>query len=153
NICQGPDGSIYVTGLDDHVVWKIPPNAKTPQKLAVIPSVAHVSGIAPNKDGLVISGMERTFRRPNGGADLSDVGPYVMLLDKTGKVTWTHHGEKGHIYNGVTPSGHGTFFIADTVAGMIWEFDPSKKQLDVWMKGDRLAGANGIKLYKGWLYL
>jgi hypothetical protein len=152
NICQGPDGSIYVTGLDDRVVWKIAPNAKVPQKLAVIPGVAHVSGIALTSDGFVVTGMERTFRRP-GGADLSDVGPYVMLLDRAGKVTWVHHGEKGHVYNGVTPSGHGTFFIADTVASVIWEFDAARKQFDVWLKGERLKGANGIKLHNGWLYL
>jgi sugar lactone lactonase YvrE len=155
NICQRPDGSIYVTGIDDHVVWKVSPHATTAQKFATVPAVALVIGVAPTKDGVVVTAAERTFRRPGQTppADFSDVGPQVIMLDKNGSVKARIPGPKGTFFNGITPAGPGKYLIADTAAATVWQFDSAKKQIEVWFKDDMIAGANGIKVHDGWLYL
>ena len=150
NICQSPDGSIYVTGIDDRVVWKINPNRRIPEKLATVPSVAEVVGIAPTEDGVVVTATERSFRGPQR---FSDVGPQVITLDRTGKVTAIIPGPKGSFFNGIAPAGNGIYLIADTAAATIWQVDLAKKQLTVWLKDERIAGANGIKVHNGWVYV
>lgn len=153
NICQAADGSIYVTGMDDRIVWKISPNATAPEKFATLTSHAVVLGVAPTEDGVVVTATERPFRRPGqAGNDFSDVGPQVIVLDKTGKVTATIPGQKGQFFNGITPAGNGRYLIADTNAATVWQINLAKKQLEVWFKSDTIAGANGIKVHNGWVY-
>ena len=176
NIAQAPDGSIYVTGMDDKVLWKVTTSGQV-EKFADVPGVNQVLGVAPSDNGVVVTAFLRPFRRPApapaqppaaGAAppapalqiDFSDVGTEVLVFDKNGKVTATIPGQKGQAFNGITAVGKGKFLIADSNAGTIWQVDASKKQIEPWIKDDVLApagnvpiGANGVKARNGWVYV
>ena len=172
NLCQAPDGSIYITGIDDKVVWKVAPDGRV-DKFATVPSVAAVVGIATAGDGFVIATFGKPFRRPApaaaqppGGAapaqviDFSDVGTAVLVLDRSGTVTATIPGQKGNAFNGIAPAGGGSYLIADSNASTVWRFDLGAKRLEPWIQDEVLAptaqvpiGANGIKVHDGWVYV
>lgn len=166
NLCQTADGSIYITGLDDQVLWKVTPDRRL-ERFAPFPEHAAIVGVAAGNNEFVLTVFRKPYRRPvpagSGaqaqaggpppGVDFSDVGPEVLVLDKTGKVTATVPGEKGQAFNGITRSRDGVYLIADTGSGMLWRFDLASKQLQPWLTGDALAGANGIKVHDGWVYV
>ena len=178
NLCGTSDGSIYVTGLDDKVLWKVSPAGHV-EKFFEWPSVAALIGVAATSNGVAVGAFERPFRRPApagggrppaptaapgtaqaGGPDFSDVGSEILVLDKTGKLTATIRGQKGQAFNGITPAGDGKYLVADSNASTLWQVDPARKRIEPWLKGDALApagpvsvGANGIKVHDGWVYV
>jgi sugar lactone lactonase YvrE len=156
NLCQAADGSIYITGLDDKVLYKVT-NARL-EKFATFPNHSAIVGVAAGNNEVVLTVFTKPYRRPAaaggaapGGPDFSDVGPEVLILDKAGKVKATVSGQKGQAFNGITPAGKGIYFIADTGSSMLWRFDSGKKQLEPWLKD--VPGANGIKVHNGWVYV
>ena len=177
SLCETPDGSIYITGMDDKVIWKVSPGGRL-EKFADFPALGAVIGVAASRDGLVITAVTRPLRRPGpsrgqpptaGGTagappsepprDLSDLGAQVMVLDKSGAATAIIPGQKG-LLNGIAPAGRGLYVIADSTASTIWQLDPARKRLEPWLKDDALApagtfpiGANGIKVHNGWVYV
>jgi len=162
NILGTSDGTIYVTGMDARVVWKVTADRRV-DKFVTVPSVAFVLGIAGSSNGFALTVCERPFRRPNAAGqppkiDFADVGPEVVLLDKTGKITATIPRHKVEFVNGITPVGRraGMYVVADSNAGTIWQVDAGKRRIDPWLKDDALAptetarvGANGI--HGGWV--
>ena len=154
NICQSADGVIFVTGMVDRVVWRINSHG-TVEKFATVPEVAMVIGVAPFKEGVVITASERSWRRPGQtpATDFSDVGPEVLVIDKAGKVVARVRGGKGQFFNGITQAGGGKYLIADTQVATVWEFDSATRQLTAWLQDDLLAGANGIKAHNKWVYI
>jgi hypothetical protein len=156
NICERADGTLFVTAMDDRVVWKITP-AGTAERLAYVPGVVAVIGIAVADDGVIVGASERTWRRPGQtpAADFSDTGAQILVLNGIGKIAVTVPGQKGDFFNGIAPIGNGLYLIADTNAehANIWQFNLPKKQLTAWLKDDQLAGANGIKVHNGWVYV
>ena len=93
NIGQGPDGSIYITGMADRILWKVSPNGHV-ENFFSVPSLAAFLGVATNKNEIVLGVFQRPFRRPapagsQGGAptiDMSNVGSQILVLDKAGKL-------------------------------------------------------------------
>lgn len=168
NLCQTADGSIYITGLDDKVLYKVSTDRRV-EKFASFPAHAAIVGVAASNNELVLTVFTKPYRRPagaggapatgqaggappaGGGPDFSDVGPEVLVLDKAGKVTATIPGQKGQAFNGITAAGNGSYLIADTGASMLWRFDPAGKQLEPWLRD--VPGANGIKVHDGWVYV
>ena len=111
NITQGADGAIYVTGMDDKVVWRVTSDGmvSSVERFATIPGVAAVVGVAPDDNGLVVTAFAKPFRLPPAGGgppqiNLSDVGPEVIVIDKTGAITATIPGQKGQAFNGIVCS-------------------------------------------------
>ena len=167
NITQGGDGAIYVTGMDDKVVWRVTSDGMvgSVEKFATIPGVAAVVGVAPNENGLVVTAFAKPFRvAPAGGGppqiNFSDVGPEVIALDKTGAITATIPGQMGQAFNGIARVANGVYLIADSNAATIWRVDIARKQIEPWLKDDALApggaapiGANGIKVRNGYVYI
>src|SRR6266851_1934066 len=66
NIAQGADGSFYVTGLPDRVLYKITPNGRV-ENFYTAPSLSAFVGVATNKDEIVLGVFQRPFQRPNTG--------------------------------------------------------------------------------------
>src|SRR5438034_10522464 len=66
NIAQGADGSFYVTGLPDRVLYKISPNGRV-ENFYTAPSLSAFVGVAKNKDEIVIGVVQRPDLRPNRG--------------------------------------------------------------------------------------
>lgn len=167
NITQGGDGAIYVTGMDDKVVWRVTSDGMvgSVEKFATIPGVAAVVGVAPNENGLVVTAFAKRFRvAPAGGGppqiNFSDAGPEVIALDKTGAITATIPGQMGQAFNGIARVANGVYLIADSNAATIWRVDIARKQIEPWLKDDALApggaapiGANGIKVRNGYVYI
>jgi hypothetical protein len=167
NITQGGDGAIYVTGMDDKVVWRVTSDGMvgSVEKFATIPGVAAVVGIAPNESGLVVTAFAKPFRLPPAGGgppqiNFSDVGSEVIVIDKTGAITATIPGKMGHAFNGIARAANGVYLIADSNAATIWRVDLARKQIEPWLEDEALSpggaapiGANGIKVRNGYVYI
>jgi sugar lactone lactonase YvrE len=168
SLCQTPDGSIYVTGIDDRVIWKVSPNGQV-EKFASTP--AHIMVPLVTKDGFIATARQRTAPHFPATGNFStamrvdysaDVGPEILVLDKAGKVTDTIPGPKGAYLNGIADAGHGFYVIADSAGPTVWRLDLAKKRIEPWFKDELLsapAGAsinvagNGIKVHGGWVYV
>jgi len=172
-LCQTVDGTVYVTGLDEQVFWKVSPNGQV-QKFATPP--AHIMVPLVTKDGFIATARRGVSPRtplPGGVGvepgsavhiDFSvDVGTGILVIDKTGKVTDTIPGPKGAYFNGIAYAGHGFYVIADSGSPVIWRFDLAKRHFEPWLKDDQLAApadarpnniaGNGIKVHDGWVYV
>jgi hypothetical protein len=167
NITQGGDGAIYVTGMDDKVVWRVTSDGmvSSVEKFATIPGVAAVVGVAPHDNGLVVTAFAKSFRLPPAGGgppqiNFSDVGPEVIVIDKTGSITATIPGQMGQAFNGIARVDSGVYLIADSNASTIWRVDVARKRIEPWLEDEALApggaapiGANGIKVRNGYVYI
>jgi sugar lactone lactonase YvrE len=158
NLFQASDGSIYVTGAFEGNLWKIT-TAGHVEKFATFPDHATILGIVGIGDGLVLGAHRRGFQTPSG-ADFSDLGSEVLMLDKNGNIAATIPGNDGDVFNGTTLDGRGKILITDSLKSSIWQFDPGTQKLSLWVKDDVLSspsvselGANGIKVVNGWVYV
>ena len=172
-LCQTADGTVYVTGIDEQVFWKVRPNGQV-EKFASTP--AHIMVPLVTKDGFIATARKKAApRTPLAGGigvepgsavhiDFSvDVGTEILVIDKTGKVTDTVPGPKGSYFNGIAYAGHGFYVIADSGSPIIWRLDLAKKQIESWLKDDQLSSpvdarpnniaGNGIKVHDGWVYV
>jgi sugar lactone lactonase YvrE len=172
-LCQTADGTVYVTGIDEQVFWKVRPNGQV-EKFASTP--AHIMVPLVTKDGFIATARKGAApRTPLAGGigvepgsavhiDFSvDVGTEILVIDKTGKVTDTVPGPKGSYFNGIAYAGHGFYVIADSGSPIIWRLDLAKKQIESWLKDDQLSSpvdarpnniaGNGIKVHDGWVYV
>ena len=111
NIAQGADGSFYVTGLPDRVLYKISPNGRV-ENFYTAPSLSAFVGVATNKDEIVLGVFQRPYLRPNSGQaggppqlDMSNVGSQVLILDTKGKLKATINGQDGQFFNRIDDEG------------------------------------------------
>jgi hypothetical protein len=158
NLFQADDGSIYVTGAFEGNLWRIT-SAGDVEKFATFPDHATILGIVGVGDGIVLGAHKRGFQTP-AGADFSDLGSELLLLDKNGNVTATIPGNDGDVFNGTTLDGYGNVLITDSLKSSIWQFNPETQKLSLWAKDEVLSspsvsllGANGIKVVNGWVYV
>ena len=159
NIAQGADGSFYITGLPDRVLYKITPNGRV-ENFYTAPSLSAFVGVATNKDEIVLGVFQRPYLRPNSGQgggppqlDMSNVGSQVLILDSKGKLKATINGQEGQFFNGIAYAGNGSYLITDTAGTAILRLDPAAKKIEPWFKDDLLARQNGIKVHNGWVYV
>ncbi len=160
NIAQGADGSFYVTGLPDRVLYKITPNGRV-ENFYTAPSLSAFVGVATNKDEIVLGVFQRPYLRPNSGQqaggppqlDMSNVGSQIVILDSKGKLKATINGQDGQFFNGIAYAGNGSYLITDTAGTTILRLDPAAKKIEPWFKDDLLARQNGIKVHNGWVYV
>ena len=159
NIAQGADGSFYVTGLPDRVLYKITPNGRV-ENIYTAPSLSAFVGVATNKDEIVLGVFQRPYLRPNSGQaggppqlDMSNVGSQILILDSKGKLKATINGQDGQFFNGIAYAGNGSYLITDTAGTTILRLDPAAKKIEPWVKDDLLARQNGIKVHRGWVYV
>lgn len=172
-LCQTPDNSVYVTGIDEQIFWKVSPNGQA-EKFASVP--AHIMVPLVTKDGFIATARRGTAPRTPlaGGAGVEpgsavhidfsvDVGTEILFIDKTGKVTDTVPGPKGAYFNGIAYAGRGFYVIADSGSPVIWRFDLAEKHFEPWLRDNQLAApvdarpnniaGNGIKVHDGWVYI
>ena len=160
NIGQGPDGSFYVTGLPDRVLYKITPNGRV-ENLYTAPALSAFVGVASNnKDEIVLGVFQRPYQRPNSGPaggppqlDMSNVGSQALILDTKGKLKATINGQDGQFFNGIAYAGNSSYLITDTASTSILRLDTAAKTIEPWFKDDLLARPNGIKVRNGWVYV
>lgn len=172
-LCQTADGTVYVTGIDEQVFWKVRPNG-TVEKFASPP--AHIMVPLVTKSGFIATARQGASPRTPlpGGAGVEpgnavhidftvDVGTEILVIDKAGKITDTIPGPKGAYFNGIAYAGHGFYVIADSGSPVIWRLDLARKQIQPWLRDDQLSApadarpnniaGNGIKVHNGWVYV
>ncbi|PYS04514.1 MAG: hypothetical protein DMG15_14805 [Acidobacteria bacterium] len=159
NIAQGADGSFYVTGLPDRVLYKITPNGRV-ENFYTAPSLSAFVGVATNKDEIVLGVFQRPYLRPGSGQaggppqlDMSNVGSQILILDNKGKMKATIDGQAGQFFNGIAYAGNRSYLITDTAGTTILRLDTAARKIEPWFKNDLLARQNGIKVHNGWVYV
>src|SRR5438034_10330016 len=120
NIAQGADGSFYVTGLPDRVLYKITPNGRV-ENFYTAPSLSAFVGVATNKDEIVLGVFQRPYLRPNSGQaggppqlDVANVGRQVLILDSKAKLKATINGQDAQFLQGTASAATGSYLITDT---------------------------------------
>jgi hypothetical protein len=158
NISQGPDGSFYITGLTDRILWKVTPKGQI-ERFFTMPSLTAFVGVATNKDEIVLGVFSRPFLHPTPGGsglgtvDKSNAGSQILVLDKHGSLNATIGGQIGQFFNGIARAGDGWYLITDTNGTALLRLDIARKTIEPWLKDDLLAGQNGIKVHQGWVYV
>jgi sugar lactone lactonase YvrE len=87
----------------------------------------------------------------------------VLVLDRHGLVKKRVAAPNALFLNGMVEVAPHLILVADSIAGKIWRFDPTRGEIEVWLADPLLApdpatpsnrpGANGLKLREDWLYL
>ena len=156
NITEGPDGAIYVTAAFDRILWKI--KDKKAEKFLAAPDRAVISGVAWDKDELVVNALQKTpfLPRVEGqrGATLAkEIGSQVLILDKSGKLkAKVDAQDPSQFFNGLTRAGDHWYLITDTAGSQVLSVDTKTKKIETWIHDPQLR-MNGIKANKGWVYL
>jgi hypothetical protein len=155
NITEGPDGSIYVTAAFDRILWKIKDGKA--EKFFASPKHAVISGVAWDKDELVVSALQKSPFPPRvegqrGFALNKEIGSQSLILDKSGKVKATVDGHDPQFFNGLARAGDHWYLITDTAGNQVLSLDTKAKKIETWLQDPQLR-TNGIKVNKGWVYL
>src|SRR5262245_7446164 len=140
DLCQSPDGTIYVTLLDEHRLLKITPGGTVTQ-FADPPDAMHLLGIAcPTNNEIVVVAYHNAFRAPPsaGGAayDFSDTGCQVLVFDAVGRQTASLRLPANVALNGISGTAGGVYFAADSNSGSIYRLDLPMKRAEVWFRDD-----------------
>lgn len=147
NIAVNKKGELFVTSLEDGVIYRVSPDGAKSEFAKLDGKIA---GIAfDKKENLIVSGWA-------GGKT-----PSVFLISKQGKLESTTAIDGAIFLNGIVHLKGDKFLIADSYKGAIWEFDAKTKKFGVWLANDALArrdeqnplpAVNGLKIHNNFLY-
>ena len=143
NIVVAPDGQLFVTAINKGAVYEVSPSGAS----SVFGSVpGTLLGISRDVDGTVVAdGGSSFYRFSNSGAP-SLVTPIP--------------GTQG--LNGMALFSNGVFLVADSLEATIWQVNTASGSVKPWLTDSSLAvlpgastpaGANGIKLFDGSVYV
>ena len=154
NITEGPDGAIYVTAAFDRILWKIKDGKA--EKFFSSPNHAVISGVAWDKDELVVAALDKSPFPPRvegrAFALNKEIGSHALILDKSGKVQATVDGHDPQFFNGMAQAGDHWYLITDTAGAQVLSLDTKAKTIETWIQDPQLR-TNGIKVNKDWVYL
>jgi sugar lactone lactonase YvrE len=148
NIAVADDGALFVTSLEDGVIYRVTPAGKK-AVFARIPGKVAGIAFAPGGGSLLVTGWA-------GGNT-----PTVFRVTRGGKVSPVTAVKGAVFLNGITRLSGDTYLIADSYRGAIWRFDARTGRYAVWLEDSALArsdpkhpfpGVNGLKVVKGALY-
>jgi hypothetical protein len=164
DICQSPDGTIYVTVIDEHKILKVTAEGRI-GPFANPAGAMHLMGIAcPTNNEIVAIAYDKPFHRPAAAGaaavlDFSDTASHVLVFDAAGKPTADVKLPANVALNGVSGTGNGVYFAADSNSGSIYRVDIAARRGELWFKDDAYGptaavavGINGIKVRKDWVY-
>lgn len=63
NLCQTADGTIYITGLEDQVLWRVSPDRRL-DRFASFPEHTAIVGVAAGDNEFVLTVFRKPYRRP-----------------------------------------------------------------------------------------
>ena len=143
NLAVAPDGTIFVTSLNDNRVYRLDAAGFGP--FAELPSGAV---------GVALDG--------SGGAFVTTIdatGPGIYHVDAEGVVTPRIPSADAGLLNGLARLDEDTYLITDSRAFVIWAYAPSTDTLTVWADDAALTvpddlglGPNGLKVHDGLVY-
>jgi hypothetical protein len=155
--------NLYISNLGAGTIEKYSVKTKSVTTLAILnwaaspDSGAHPFGRVVEQDGMIYGSAVTSPLTP----DRKNLENAVFRIDKQGNVTWVMKEVPGNVWNGWTRLAPGVFLICDGYGGLIWKLDINKQTIDKWaenpllepVKGERVPGANGIKIYKNIAYV
>ena len=153
NITEGPDGSIYVSASRDRILWKIKDGKA--EKFFAIPMLAAISGVAADKDEIVVAGLKKfPFEQTASGVRIAkDVGSQALILDKSGKLkAMVDAPDPSLFFNGLVRAGDHWYLATDSAGNQVISVDTKNRKIETWIHDAQLR-ANGIKVNQGWVYL
>jgi hypothetical protein len=148
NIFATPDGDLFVDSYPDGIVYRVKPDGtyavfcRTGGKIAGIQA-------AP-KNGFVVSGWSAEGKACAFEVAADGSVQKQVLLDG------------GMFPNGVERVGRNRYLIADSYAGLIWDFDLASHSAKIWLNDvafgranekDGTPAINGIRKHGGYLYV
>jgi len=165
NLCQSPDGTVYVSIIDEHRLLKVTTGG-TVTPFADPAGAMHALGVAcPTNNEIAAIVYNKSFRKPGIGLgapailDFSNTATHVVVFDATGKQTADLKLPANVALNGIAGSGNGVYYAADSNSGSIYRIDVAARKVELWFRDDGFAptaatamGVNGIKVRSGWVY-
>jgi SMP-30/Gluconolactonase/LRE-like region len=156
NIDVARNGDVYFTSYFEQTVYRY--NSRTGStafsKIPIHPASVLVIG-----DRRLVAGPMIPF---NKGTEFTATNQLV-LLDNKGVSVEQIAVPQARFLNGMTRHGKSKVLIADSILGVIWEFDLRTKKVTEWFKHEILTqdpevkqfspAANGVKVSRGSLYV
>lgn len=148
NLVLSDKGDLYVTDYPKGLVYKISPEGKKENYSKINGKIAGVAIYHGNQ--LLVTGWDSTNK------------PALFIVGADGISKKILNIEGGMFPNGILNLASDKYLIADSFAGCIWLFDAKTNNISTWLKDDLLArtspkseypAANGLKTYKGFLYV
>jgi sugar lactone lactonase YvrE len=148
NIIAAPSGDLYADSYPDGIVYRVKPDGtyavfcRTGGKIAGIQA-------GPN-NGFVVSGWSAEGKA------------CVFEVASDGTVTKQVVLDGGMFPNGIELVGRNRYLIADSYAGLIWDFDLASHSAKIWLKDaafgranekDGTPAINGIRKHGSYLYI
>lgn len=156
NLTVAGDGAVTFTSYFDDTLLRLGA-AGGPTVFAKLD--AHPIAIVATRTGFLITAQGKAFTE---GQDFTATDQ-VLELDSSGAVTKRSPAPEAVFLNGAVALPDGSLLIADSLAGVIWHFDPASGQFAKWLADPMLApdpaaqgftlGANGIKIRDGFVYV
>lgn len=159
-IDRAADGSLYLTDYAHDKLLKVEATGHLSSFVEGLP--VHPQGILVTATGFLVTGL---VNRPSGDPTLTLTQRFqgldgrLLVLDRRGAVIRGIPIGADTFPNGMTRLDRRRILIADSLAGKIWVVDPDSGSVDTWMDDPLLKaspdfpGANGVKLYNGWVYV
>ena len=149
NMLVQADGPVLYTSYMDRTIRRHRPDG-TNDIFATLD--AHPISLARRGDHIWVVAQGASFA--DGPAFLHS--NRLVRLDRDGRTVETVPAPDARFLNGTADLPDGDLLIADSVAGVIWRFSPSRPTLSVWLRDalllplpgatGALPGANGVKL-------
>ncbi len=143
------NGILFLTNYPQGLVYKVSSDGANKEIYSKING--KIAGIATFKDDkFLVTGWD-TLGKPS-----------IFLINSDKKVDKIASIEGGMFPNGIINFYGDTYLIADSYAGCIWLYDASSNKVTAWLKDKLLErssvksefpAANGLKIYKGYLYI
>jgi putative intracellular protease/amidase len=152
NIAISPDGAIYVSSLEEGVVYRVSAGSK-PRAFSKLPVVAGLSWLEGEMDDTLIAGS-------NGST-----APGLYRLHEVAEPELVVSIPEAKLLNGLLHLEGSRYLVADSYASCIWEADIATGAAKIWLRHPYLAhaadpfhpvpqfpGVNGLKRFGDTLY-
>jgi hypothetical protein len=148
NIAVGMDGDIFVTSVEDGIIYRIGLSGKT-EMFASIPGKA-VGIVRLNEDTFLVNGW-------------NDQGvPTIYLIAGKDHARAMHQPEGAQFLNGMVHLSGDLYLICDSYKGCLWLYNLKENNSAIWLSGDlfmrgksenTIPAANGLKIFNGHVYV
>lgn len=156
NLTVGRDDAITFTSYFDKSLQRI---AGRSSAAAFSQLDVHPVGIVQTPQGFVVTAHGKAFTE---GPAFTATN-VILALDGAGRVLTRYNAPNARFLNGAAITPRGDILIADSLAGVVWRFDPRSGAITEWLRDPLLApnpaatgfalGANGVKIHNGFVYI
>lgn len=156
NLTVSADEKITFTSYFDKTVLRL--NGRGPT-VAFAKLDVHPICIVPVAGGYVVTAHGKAFTE---GPDFTATN-VILVLDASGNVKSRTLAPNARFLNGASLDSTGQILIADSLAGVIWRFNPVTGSVSQWFNAPELTpdpaakgfalGANGLKIRQGAAYV